>query len=144
MTKVILGADHAGYQMKEELKKLLDKLDVRHDDLSPQYVDGDDYPDMAQKVALRVQRDKGRGILVCGTGVGASIAANKIKGIRAAACSEEKTARLSRNDNDSNILCLGARIVDQKKAEVIVKSWLSSEFLSGRHQRRVDKIKALE
>ncbi len=144
MTKVILGADHAGWKMKEEVKKYLDKLGLKYEDLSPKYVDGDDYPDTAQKVALRVVRDKAQGILICGTGIGMGIAANKVKGIRAAACEDEKSGRLARNDNDANILCMGARVIDEKTAEKIVKSFLSSEFLSGRHQRRVDMIKAME
>ena len=144
MSKIILGADHAGFQMKDAIKKYLDRLGLKYEDLSPTYVDGDDYPEAAQKVALRVVRDKAQGILICGTGVGMGMAANKVKGIRAAACEDEKSGRLARNDNDANILCLGARIIDEKMAEKVVKSFLSSEFLGGRHQRRVDLIKAME
>ncbi len=144
MSKVILGSDHAGFQMKEAIKKYLDKLGMKYEDLATAYVDGDDFPEIAQKVALRVVRDKAQGILICGTGVGMSIVANKVKGARAAAVEDEKSARLSRNDNDANILCLGARIIDEKTAEKVVKSFLSSEFLAGRHQRRVDQIKAME
>lgn len=144
MSKVILGSDHAGFQMKEAIKKYLDKLGMKYEDLSTAYVDGDDFPETAQKVSLRVVRDKAQGILICGTGVGMAIAANKVKGIRAAAVEDEKSARLSRNDNDANILCLGARIIDEKVAEKCVKSFLSSDFLGGRHQRRVDQVKAME
>ncbi len=144
MSKILLGSDHAGFQMKEAIKKYLDKLGMKYEDLATTYVDGDDYPEAAQKVALRVVRDKAQGILICATGVGMSIAANKVKGIRAAAVEDEKSARLSRNDNDANILCLGARIIDEKVAEKVVKSFLSSDFLGGRHQRRVDLIKAME
>ena len=144
MSKIILGADHAGFKIKEEVKKYLDKLGMKYEDLSVTYSDGDDFPVHAQKVALRVVRDKALGILICGTGVGMSIAANKVKGIRAAAVEDEKSARLCRNDNDANILCLGARIIDEKVAEKCVKAFLSAEFLGGRHQRRVDLIKAME
>ena len=130
--------------MKEAIKKYLDKLSMKYEDLATTYVDGDDYPQTAQKVALRVVKDKAQGILICGTGTGMAIAANKVKGIRAAACEDEKSCRLARNDNDANILCLGARIIDEKVAEKCVKSFLSSDFLGGRHQRRVDQIKAME
>lgn len=142
--KVILAADHAGYDLKEKLKKVLDDYNVSYDDLTPSFDKEDDYPDAAFMAAKKVAQLKSRGILICGTGIGMCITANKVKGIRAALAYDEKTARLSRQHNDSNILCLGGRTTDEDTARQILKTWLTTRFLEGTHTRRVEKIKKFE
>ncbi len=143
-TKIILAADHAGFELKEKLKKVLEQNEITYDDLSPKLVEGDDYPDIAFIAAQRVARGKLMGVFVCGTGYGMSTAANKVKGIRATPVYNDKLARISRQDNDSNILCLGARLTDEKTAVNILKIWLTTRFLEGRHARRIEKIKRFE
>jgi ribose 5-phosphate isomerase B len=143
-TKIILAADHAGFALKEKLKKYLQDSNILFDDLSPKLVDGDDYPDAAFIAAKKVARTKSVGVLVCGSGAGMCMAANKVKGIRAAVAYDEKTARIIRQDNDTNILCLGGRTTDEKTAIIILKTWLTTRFLEGRHARRVEKIKMFE
>ena len=107
--KIAIASDHAGYSLKEEIKKTLDSLHVEYEDLGPQGTDSVDYPDYARKVAEAVQNGS-RGILCCGTGIGMSIAANKFRGVRAALCSDELAARMSREHNDANVLVLGGRV----------------------------------
>ena len=144
--KIILGSDHAGYLMKEHIKKLLDESKLQYEDLG---VFDDktksDYPTTAEKVAKQVAKSHSRGILICGTGIGESIVANKVKGIRAANCTNEFMATMSREHNDSNILCLGARVLDEDKAKSIAKTWLETKF-SGeeRHVKRIDQINQIE
>jgi ribose 5-phosphate isomerase B len=141
---VALGSDHAGYVLKEEVKKILETLGVEYVDLGTYDEESTDYPDYAAAVAKEVQRGS-RGILCCGTGVGMSIAANKFKGIRAAVCNDPLVAELSRRHNDANVLAMGGRIIsDQQVARQIVATWLQTPFEGGRHQRRIDKIKELE
>ncbi|MBN2052749.1 RpiB/LacA/LacB family sugar-phosphate isomerase [Candidatus Woesearchaeota archaeon] len=142
--KIVLAADHAGFELKEKLKKVLEQNEIAFEDLSPKFVDGDDYPDIAFIAAQRVARSKLMGVFICGTGYGMCTAANKVKGIRATPVYDEKMARISRQDNDANVLCLGARLTDEKTAVVILKTWLNTRFLEGRHARRVDKIKRFE
>ncbi|MBN2458653.1 ribose 5-phosphate isomerase B [Candidatus Woesearchaeota archaeon] len=142
--KVILGADHAGFALKEKLKQVLKDNEIAFDDLSPALDEADDYPDIAFKAAKKVAREKNLGILICGTGIGMCITANKVKGIRAALAYDENTARLSRQHNDANILCLGGRTIDEKLAKRILKVWLNTRFLEGRHARRVEKISKYE
>ena len=145
--KVYLGADHAGFYLKERIKKLLDKRKIRWIDVGNTVLEeGDDYPDFAFGVAEGVYREKGsRGILICGTGSGMCIAANKVKGIRAAAAFDKYTAKMSRVDNDSNILCLRGRKFFTRNALKIVNVWLSTEFSGkGRHRKRIDKISEYE
>lgn len=142
--KIAIASDHAGYPLKEEIKKVLDSLSVEYDDLGPADTDSVDYPDYARKVAEAVQKGC-RGILCCGTGIGMSIAANKFTGVRAALCSDEFTARMSREHNDANVLALGARVMkDHREVAGIVKVWLDTKFEGGRHQRRLDKIRQFE
>jgi ribose 5-phosphate isomerase B len=142
---IYLGADHAGFVLKEHLKKFLQKKGYTVKDLGAhKLVKTDDYPDYAAKVAKSVQKS-GEGILICGSAEGICIAANKIKGIRAVPVWSLQNAKLSRQHNDANILCLSGWQVPKKKAEQITLAWLKTQF-SGeeRHVRRINKIKRLE
>lgn len=142
--RIAIASDHAGFQLKEEIKRTLQRMDVSFEDLGTKDTESVDYPDYAGKVARSVQEGN-RGILCCGTGIGMSIAANKFKGIRAAVCSDAYTAQMSREHNDSNVLILGGRILkDPEVVSEIVKVWIETEFQGGRHQKRLDKIKELE
>lgn len=142
--KIILAADHGGFELKEKLKEVLRENELSFDDLSPELVPGDDYPDVAFKAAKKVARQKARGVLICGTGIGMCMAANKVKGVRAAMAYDEASARLSRQHNDANILCLGGRTTDELTAKRILKVWLSTRFLEGRYLTRVEKIRKYE
>ncbi len=145
MYKIVLGSDHAGLKNKENLKKILLSEGYTIEDCGTEKEDSCDYPDFAEKVAREiVNKDSSLGILICGTGIGMAIAANKIKGIRAALCTNEEMAKLSREHNDANILCLGSRINTELEIEKIVKTWLKYTFLNDRHSRRVQKISILE
>ena len=142
---IALGCDHAGVQLKGSIAELLASRGVDYRDYGTYDEASCDYPDYAEKVGRAVVGGEAeRGILVCGTGVGISIAANKVAGVRAALCSDTFTAHLSREHNDANVLCLGARVVGVGLALDIVSAWLEARFEGGRHQRRVDKIQALE
>ncbi|MDF2699140.1 MAG: ywlF [Haloplasmataceae bacterium] len=139
--KVALGSDHGGYDLKENIKKLLVELKIEHTDFGSGSTSSCDYSDYAIKVAEAVaHKEYERGILVCGTGIGMSIAANKVKGIRAALVTDMFTAKATREHNNSNVLCLGGRITGPQIALEIVKIWLGTEFEGGRHIRRLDKI----
>lgn len=139
--KIAIGADHAGYQLKDSLKKLLDELGVAYEDFGTTSAQSVDYPDYAQAVAHGVAGGQfDRGILVCGTGVGMAIAANKVAGVRAAAIVDTDTARLSREHNDLNVIALGARVLPESRAREIVKTFLETRFEGGRHAARVAKI----
>ncbi len=143
--KIAIGADHGGYSLKEVLKKHL--LDNGHEvlDVGTHDTESCNYPVYAEKVAYAVKDgDAALGVLVCGTGIGMSIAANKVKGIRAAAVSDCFTAQATREHNDSNILCLGERTVGPGLAMRIVDTWLNAAFAGGRHQVRVEMIGELE
>jgi len=144
--KIFLGADHAGFKLKEEVKKFLDKLGYGYKDLG---VNSDslpsDYPKTALTVAQNAVKYNGKGILMCGTGTGEAIVANKVRGIRAANCFNEYTAKMSREHNDGNVLCLGARVLSDKMAKKIIKAWLETDFSKeSRHIRRVNQIKSIE
>jgi ribose 5-phosphate isomerase B len=142
---IALGCDHAGVQLKGAIAELLTGRGVEVKDYGTYDEASCDYPDYAQKVGEAVVRGEAeRGILVCGTGVGISIAANKVEGVRAALCSDTFTARMSREHNDANVLCLGARVVGTGLALDVVAAWLDASFEGGRHQRRIDKITALD
>jgi ribose 5-phosphate isomerase B len=142
--KIAIASDHAGFRLKDQIKKTLDSLQISYEDLGPDGTDSVDYPDFARKVAEAVQKGN-RGILCCGTGIGMSIAANKFKGIRAAVCNDIYAAQMSREHNDANILIMGGRIVqDAEEVKNIVKTWLETSFQGGRHQRRIDKITDFE
>lgn len=144
--KVILGSDHAGYRVKERLKGFLAKKRIRYDDLGVYSEKPADYPDYALKVAKKVAKDKdNRGILVCGTGTGMAIAANKVKGIRAVAAYDNYTAKMSRLHNDANVLGLRGRKFPYNKIQKIVSVWLSTPFSrKARHKKRIAKIRRLE
>jgi len=143
--RIAIGSDHAGFALKEDVKEYLGRAGVDLKDMGTVSGDSVDYPDYAGKVAIEVRDGKvDRGILMCGTGIGVCIAANKIHGIRAATAWDLEVARLSRLHNDANVLCLPGRYMDPALAIEIVKVWLATPFEGGRHQRRVDKISALE
>jgi RpiB/LacA/LacB family sugar-phosphate isomerase len=143
--KIAIGSDHAGYKTKEAIKPLLKKLNHTYQDFGGNSEDSVDYPDYAFKVAEAVASGLyERGILICGSGLGMAIAANKVKGIRAVTAHNETTAEMSRRHNDANILCLGARILSQAEVKKIIKAWLAAPFEGGRHTPRVDKISAYE
>ena len=145
LKRLLIASDHAGYQSKEAIKALLSRLGVVVRDLGPTNENSVDYPDFAEEVARGVARgDADAGILVCGSGIGMQIAANKIPGIRAALAWNEETARLSRQHNNANILAIGARTTPADTIEAIVRAFLSTPFDGGRHQQRLDKIARLE
>ncbi len=142
---IAIGCDHAAIPFKEELLAYLKEQGPDVMTLGISEGETIDYPDMAAQVAAAVASGEARfGLLLCGTGVGMSIAANKVRGIRAVCCSEPYSAKLSREHNNSNILCMGARVVGPELAKMVLDAWLSAEFLGGRHGTRVDKIMALE
>jgi ribose 5-phosphate isomerase B len=143
--KIALGADHAGFEEKEKLKKTLDELGVEYEDVGTFSTDSVDYPDFAQKVGEKVESGEAeQGILVCGSGIGVAIAANKMHGIRAAQAWNEETARLARQHNNANVLTIGARVVPEEEIPKIVKAWFAADFEGGRHEKRVEKIMNLE
>ncbi len=143
--KIAIGADHAGFEEKEKLKKTLDDLGVEYEDFGTYSCDSVDYPDYARKVGEAVASGEAeQGILVCGSGIGIAIAANKIHGVRAAQAWNELTARLAREHNDANILSIGARVVPEEEIPKIVKAWFAAKFEGGRHASRVEQISQLE
>ncbi len=139
--KVSIGSDHAGLSLKRVLLRALEELGAQVDDVGTHDAASSDYPDWAAKVAQKVASGAAeRGVLVCGTGIGMSIAANKHRGIRAAVCSTEFEARMARAHNDANVLCLGERVVGPGVARTILEVFLATAFEGGRHARRVEKI----
>lgn len=137
--KIFIASDHAGYDLKEFLKSTLSNCDVV--DLGCDSNDSVNYPDFAHKISQEVLKETTyKGILICGSGIGMSITANRYKGIRAALCFNEELAKLSRQHNNANILVLGARFIDQEQAKNIVNTWLQTEFEGGRHEKRVELI----
>ena len=143
--KLAIGSDHGGFRLKEAIKTYLLAHDYEVTDFGTESEDSCDYPDFAHPVAEAVAKGEyDRGILICGTGIGIGIVANKVKGVRAALCHDTFSAEACRNHNDANILTMGERIVGEGLALKIVETFLNSDFEGGRHQRRVDKIKALE
>lgn len=142
---VYLGADHAGFAIKEYIKDVLVKMKYPLEDIGTFCTESVDYPDYAERVAVAVSKGRNRkGILTCGTGVGASIAANKVPGIRAALVHDVKTARLSREHNNANLLVFGGAPFNKNKVEKIIRAWLTAKFQGGRHERRIRKISRLE
>ncbi|UCE18720.1 MAG: ribose 5-phosphate isomerase B [Gemmatimonadota bacterium] len=143
--KIVVASDHAGFQLKEAVKAFLTSQGYEPVDFGTTSEDSVDYPDYGIPAAEAVARGAGaRGVFVCGSGIGMSILANKIPGIRAALCTTVKMAEFSRSHNDANVLVLGERIVDKDSALEIVKVWLSTPFEGGRHKRRIEKITAYE
>jgi ribose 5-phosphate isomerase B len=142
---VALASDHAGFRLKEIAKEILNDLGVSVEDFGTDSDASVDYPDHAiPAIASIVEGRADRGVLVCGSGVGMSIVANRFPGIRAALVSEAKTAEMSRKHNDANVLVMPGRKLGRPEAEEILKAWLSTDFEGGRHQRRLDKIRDLE
>ena len=139
--KICISSDHAGFKLKEKIKNLLIKRDISIIDLGPYNDKSVDYPDYAKKVGNRIKQKKSdAGILVCGSGTGMSISANKIRGIRAANCFNKKSSYLCRSHNNVNVLCLGARIINKNDVMKIINIFLTTKFEGGRHKRRVNKI----
>ena len=143
--KIAIGSDHRGYEAKERIKALLADMGLEIEDKGVHARQAADYPDTGLSVATEVARGAAdRGILFCGSGIGMSVAANKVCGVRAALCHDELTAQMSRRHNDANVLCLPADLVGDALMQGIVRSWLTTEFEGGRHARRVEKILAYE
>lgn len=139
MEKIFIATDHGAFNEKEQLKKYLaDRYDVV--DLGTHSADSVNYPEFGKKLAEAVLESKGRGIALCGSGIGISIQVNRFKGIRGALCRDEEDARMSRLHNNSNILCLGGRFTPLEKLKKIVDVWLATEFEGGRHQTRIDML----
>ena len=142
--RIAIGADHRGLELKQSIIKLITEAGHSYKDFGSYTAESVDYPDIAKEVAEAVARgDFERGILICDTGIGMCIAANKVKGIRAALCHDSFSARRARQHNDANIICLGTGGTQDTVSE-IVNAFLTTEFEGGRHQRRIDKIKAME
>ena len=141
MKKIFISSDHAGFNLKEEIKIYLEKKKLKYQDLGPNSNTRVDYPDYAHKVARKVKVNKNNiGILVCGSGTGMNIAANKHKNIRAAQCFNLKSTKLSRLHNDANIITLGSRLISKKNALKFVSVFLNTKFSGGRHLRRIKRI----
>ena len=142
---IIIGSDHGGYKLKEEIKKYFDEQGIEYKDFGTYSEERVDYPDIAKEVSKAVQSKKcDRGILICRSGYGMSMVANKFKGIRSAPCFEETAAKFSRMHNDSNMLALGADYVTTSKAIQIVRVWIATEFEGGRHSDRLALIEEIE
>ena len=143
--KVLIGSDHAGYKLKVEVYNYLKDKGFDIEDVGTYSEESCDYVDFAEKVASGVSSGKAeRGILICGSGIGMSIVANKFPGIRAALCTSEYHARKSRQDNNSNVLTMGGRVTTFEMARLIVDAWFETDYAGGRHQRRLDKIAKIE
>ena len=137
---IYIASDHAGVELKEKIVSLINSLGHKAIDLGAKGKERVDYPNYALSLCKEVLNSNDKGILICGSGIGMSITANKVKGIRAALCRDENESSLSRKHNDSNVLCLGARTTEEGIALKIVKTWCETPFEGGRHERRVDKI----
>ena len=143
--RVALGADHAGFEEKEKIKKTLDDLGVEYTDMGTVSADSVDYPDFAKQVGEAVSSGEyEQGLLVCGSGTGMAIAANKVRGVRAAVAWSPDIARLAREHNDANVLSLPARFSTPEEMDKIVRAWFAADFEGGRHERRVEKIAEIE
>jgi ribose 5-phosphate isomerase B len=143
--RIALGADHGGFELKEKARQHLAAKGCEVQDLGTNSTQSVDYPDLARQVALRVAAGHADfGVVICGTGLGVAMTANKIRGIRAAPCNDTISARFARAHNNANVLTMGGRMIDNGTAEKILDIWLSTPFEGGRHQRRVDKIAAVE
>lgn len=142
---IVVGSDHGGFQLKQEIKQYLDGKGLQYVDVGCPDENSVDYPDIAQAACNKITSGECElGLLFCGTGVGISISANKIKGIRAACCSDCFSAKYTRIHNNANVLCMGGRVISAGLAQMMVEEFLNAEFEGGRHRRRVDKIAALE
>lgn len=143
--KIVIGNDHTAVEMKNDIEAYLEELGYEVLNVGTDSTESCDYPIFGEKVGRAVMDGQADlGIAICGTGVGISLACNKVKGIRACVCSEPYTAKLSRMHNDSNVLCFGSRVIGTELAKMIVKEWLDAEYQGGRHQRRVEMITEIE
>ena len=143
--RIAVGSDHRGFVIKGKIVELLKRLDQEVIDVGPQTAESVDYPDIAGIVGSQVSEGRvDRGILICGTGIGMCIAANKLPGVRAAPCHDDLTAEMSRRHNDLNVLCLSADMLGERLIDRMVEIWLTTEFEGGRHARRVEKIAGME
>ena len=143
--KIAIASDHAGYEQKERLKPLLNELGIQYEDLGTVSEEPVDYPEYARKVGEEVAHGHvEQGLLICGSGTGMAIVANKVPGVRAAAAWNEETARLAREHNDANVLALGARVTPPEELPKIVRAWFAAKFAGGRHAQRVEEIKEIE
>jgi ribose 5-phosphate isomerase B len=144
--KLAIGCDHGGFELKEEILKFIKTVaNIEVVDFGTNGKDSVDYPDFGKKVSEAVSTGAvDRGILICGTGIGMSIVANRFPNVRAALCHDQFTAQMSREHNDANVLVMGERVIGKGVAVGIVRTWLDTEFAGGRHQKRLDKISALE
>lgn len=143
--RIAIGSDHRGYQLKQLLGDLIRSKGHEVEDVGADGEESVDYPDFAEQVARKISAGEiDRGVLICGTGIGMAITANKFKGVRAGTCTDEVTAEISRRHNNLNVLCLSADMVSPRTAERMVQIWIETEFEGGRHQRRLDKIAEIE
>ena len=143
--KIVVGSDHRGFESKEQVKAIISQLGHECIDVGATDNNPSDYPDLAYRAAIAVSKGQAdMAILACGTGIGMSITANKVKGIRAALCHDELSAQISRHHNDANVLCVSGDLIGQVLLRRIVEVWLSTDFRGGRHKRRVRKITAIE
>jgi ribose 5-phosphate isomerase B len=143
MKKIALGSDHAAFEMKELLKQFLQSKSIEVVDVGTYSADRCDYPDFAQKVSKEVISSNIQGILLCGSGIGVSIVANRFKGIRAALCRSAQDAEMARKHNDANVLCLGARFTSESEVKNIIEAWFANHFEEGRHSDRLKKFENL-
>ena len=142
---IAIGCEHGGFELKEHIKKHLDEIGEEYKDYGTYSEESVDYPDCAAPVCKAIQdKTADKGILICGTGIGISIAANKHKGIRAALCSDVYSAKMTKQHNNANIICLGGRVTGRELAFMIVDTWLATEFEGGRHEARIEKIHKIE
>lgn len=142
---IAIGSDHGGYKLKEEIKKYLAEKEIKYIDFGSKDVESVDYPEIAKKVAIAMQKKEcDKGILICRTGIGMSIASNKYKGIRCARCLNENDAKLSRTHNNSNIIALAADDLSVSDAICIIRMWITTEFEEGRHLERIELIELIE
>ena len=142
---IAIGSDHGGYKLKEEIKRYLDEKEIKYIDCGTYSEESVDYPNIAKEVAKKIQnKECEEGILICRSGIGMSIVANKFKGIRCAKCDNEEEAKFSKMHNDSNVLALGADYIPTNQAICIVRAWIATKFQGGRHQERINIIKEIE
>lgn len=145
MKMIAIGSDHGGYKLKEEIKRYLEEKEIEYTDCGTFNEESVDYPEIAKTVALEVQNGQcEKGIIICRSGIGMSIVANKFKGIRCAKCNDEEEAKFSRMHNNANMLALGADYMDVNKAVRIVRTWIATEFEGGRHEQRIKIIEEIE
>jgi ribose 5-phosphate isomerase B len=142
---IVIGSDHGGFELKEAVKALLTERGIPFEDMGTNDGNSVDYPDFGERVARKVSSGEAeKGVLVCGTGIGMSIVANKFPGVRAALAADPYMAKMAKQHNNANILVLGGRVIDENEASEMVATWLDADFEGGRHQGRLDKIAALE